>query len=88
MEIIAEILRILHVLSKTGEPASPYVLEKRLGLQALRLKNLLMGLRSMRLIDDKMRLTNDGYVYLQLYTNTILPFMWKYGFVSRRSLRF
>jgi|SRR5436309_2281656 len=88
VEIVAEILRELHYIRKRGRDPKPYALEKDLGLQGKRLKDLLADLRRRGLIDDRLKPTERGYAYLQEYSTRILPFLRKYGLSSRRSLRF
>ena len=70
-EIIADVLRHLHYAWKTGRPATAYLLEKQLGLQGKRLRELLQDLRRLRLIDDQLKPTERGYAYLQEYTNSV-----------------
>src|SRR5437016_1626081 len=65
VEIIADVLRHLHYAWKTGRPATAYLLEKQLGLQGKRLRELLQDLRRLRLIDDQLKPTERGYAYLQ-----------------------
>jgi predicted transcriptional regulator len=86
-EIIADVLRHLHYASKTGKAATVYLLEKRLGLQGKRLRELLKDLRRLRLIDDSMKPTERGNAYLEDYTSKVLPFLEKYGLRTRRDLR-
>ncbi|HEX9341721.1 MAG TPA: hypothetical protein VF992_11225 [Thermoplasmata archaeon] len=43
VEIIAEVLRKLHYTWKDGKPATPYGLEKHLGLQGKRLRTARWG---------------------------------------------
>src|SRR2546427_2905986 len=57
VEIIADVLRHLHYAWKTGKSATAYLLEKQLGLQGKRLRELLQDLRRLRLIDDELKPT-------------------------------
>jgi len=87
IEIIADVLRHLHYAWKTGRPATAYLLEKKVGLQGKRLRELLQDLRRLRLIDDQRKPTERGYAYLQEYTSKVLPFLEKYGLRTRRDQR-
>ena len=87
VEIIADVLRHLHYAWKTGRAATAYLLEKQLGLQGKRLRELLQELQQLRLIDDQLKPTERGYAYLQEYTSKVLPFLEKYGLRTRRDLR-
>ena len=88
MEIIAEVLRNLHYSWKEGTAATPYGLEKHLGLQGKRLKDLLAELRRTGFVDDRLRPTERGYAYLQDYQSRVLPFLEKYGLSKGREPRF
>lgn len=79
VEIIAEVLRNLHYSWKDGKAATPYGVEKHLGLQGKRLKDLLAELRRIGLVDDRLQPTERGYAYLQDYENRVQPFLEKYG---------
>jgi predicted transcriptional regulator len=79
LEIIADVLRELHVVRKNGKVATNYLLERHLGLKGTRLKDLLDELRHIGLVDDRMRPTNRGYAYLQEFSSKVLPFLERYG---------
>jgi predicted transcriptional regulator len=87
VEIIADVLRRLHYAWKTEKAATAYLLEKQLGLQGKRLRELLQDLRRLHLIDDQLKLTERGYTYLEEYTSKVLPFLEKFGLRTRRDLR-
>jgi len=87
VEIIAEVLRSLHYSWKDRKAATPYGLEKHLGLQGKRLKDLLAELRRIGLVDDRLRPTERGYAYLQDFENRVKPFLEKYDLSKHGAAR-
>ena len=78
-DVWLDILRAIHFIARSGYKITPSRIGDHARVPNSRLKDRLMELRDLGLVDDHLAITREGYGYFEDYRRFLEPFGRKYG---------